>query len=556
MSKQYPKYDIPRRSIKDRIRSKRWNALVIEGLFVVVAVMMTIGILSPAPAVVKDTQDTTPQEIVVVENTTGVLSTAEIRSMAWDNLYNEDYHAAVAMYDVLIAEGEADANTYAGRGFAYGYLGEHALAVQDLTTSLEMNPNNLAALNNRCWSYSELGKLERAFNDCNALVNQDPNADYPYLNRGIINEQMGNMDNALADYSEWINRRGQQTMTHRNLDAVGTIDVPMSDGMVYFFPFDASTGQHITVTATSTQRDVDADPLLVIFDSNGQPLTANDDHGDWWDSYINFTAPSNGEYTIVMTHAGGSTDGQVQVALDVSDNVALGSDVAAYKADGYYALMSGDYEQALEAFGQALAINSHDAEALNWVGVTYRYMGDYTTSLDHINIAMRLDEDYTLPYLSRGLTYELMGNESASATDFYTYAIRNGSRNFYHTELFSSSEFELPMRDGWVYNIPFNATSGQVANIDVTTIAPGFVDPLIVILGPDNQPLAGNDDTHRSDFDAAIHGLHLPDDGQYTLVISHAEGGSNGTISVDLNLHNAETSFGRGCAERHGLHGR
>lgn len=563
MTKQYPEYDVPKRSVKDRILSQRWSALVIEGLLVLVAVVVTIGFLSPA-APVEDNRDAiiaeleatiAAQEAALANATvpTGVLSVSTVKTMAWANLSNEEYRSAVAMYNVLIAEGEADANTYAARGYAYSRLEEHALAVQDYTQALELNPELMSVYNNRCWAFSEIGEYDRALNDCNTLMSNVPTADYPYLNRGIVYEKMGNMDAALNDYMEWIDRRGQQVITNENLPWMGNVEVNMNDGYVYFFPFTASAGQDILVTATSVQRDVDADPLVIILDPQGQPLTANDDSGEWWDSYVNFTAPQTGEYTIVLTHAGGSTTGIIDVAFDFSGEITFGNDVAQYKSNGYRALMSNDYDVALDAFQDALNLNSQDAEAMNWMGVTYRYMGEYDTALNHISQAMALNPDYNLPYLSRGITHELMGNTEASAADYYEYTLLNRTRNFFHSELDGDSNFELPMREGWVYNIPFNAVAGQTVDIDVETIAPGFVDPLIMVLGPDNQPLVGDDDVARNDYNATIEDFRLPEDGQYTLIISHAEGGANGTINVALDVQDAvQQSYSFGCSEGHG----
>jgi tetratricopeptide (TPR) repeat protein len=553
MTKQYPEYDVPKRSIKDRIVSQRWSALVIEGLLVLVAVVVTIGFLSPV-APVEDNRDAiiaqleatiAAQEAALLNATvpSGVLSVSNIKTLAWDNMSNEEFRSAVAMYTVLIQEGEADATTYAARGYALSRLDEHALAAQDYTMSLELNSESLAVYNNRCWAFSEIGEFDRALSDCNYLMSQAPEADYPYLNRGIVYENMGNMEAALSDYMEWINRRGQQVMTNEDLPWMGNIEVPMNDGDVYLFPFTASAGQNIVISATSVQRDVDADPLVIIIDSNGQPLTANDDSGQWWDSYVNFQAPTTGEYTIVLTHAGGSTTGIVDVAFDFSGEITYGNDVAQYKSEGYRALMSGDYSAAMDSFRSALALNSQDAEAMNWLGVTYRYLGEYESAISHISQAIVLNNDYALPYLSRGITFELMGNADASASDFYHYTILNRTRNFYHTELAGDAQFELPMREGWVYNVPFTATAGQYVDINVETLAPGFVDPLIMVLGPDNQPLVGDDDTARNDYDATIDNFRVPADGQYTLVISHAEGGANGTINVDLDIKNPPMQY-------------
>ena len=547
MTKRYPEYDVPKQSIKDRVFSQRPSALVIEGLLVLVAIVVTIGFLSPA-APVEDNRDAViaeleavvaAQEAALAEATAsqGLLSTSFIKNLAWANLSNEEYRSAAAMYSILIAEGEADSSTYAARGLAYSQLDEHALAVQDYTTALELDPGDLGALNNRCWAYSEIGEYEQALADCNQLMEQASEADYPYLNRGIVHEKMGDMQAALQDYTQWIVRRGRQSMTHENLDWMGSIDVPMGDGYVYFFPFTASAGQDITVTATSIQRDVDADPLLVILGPNGRALTANDDTGEWWDSYVGFRAPASGQYAAVLTHAGGSTVGQVEVALDITGELTIGSDIARYKSSAFTSLMSGEYQTALDSFRYVLNLNGRDAEAMNWTGVTYRYMGDYDASLSHISMAMMLDGDYALPYLSRGITYEMMGESVASAADYYRYVLRNRRRSFQHSELEGDSRFELSMRDGWVYSIPFRATASQTLDIDVATVAPGFVDPLIILFGPDGQPLIGDDDVSRNVYDASIEGYELPADGQYTLVVSHAEGGANGTVSVSLDLH-------------------
>ena len=566
MKKQYPEYDIPRRSIKDRIVGQRPSALIIEGLLVLVAIIVTIGFLTPATPV-DDNRDqliaeleaiVAAQEAALAEAAgaleaasapSGLLSVPVVKNLAWSNLSNEEFRAAITLFTILIVEEEADASTYSARGYAYSMIDEHALAAQDYSIVLQLEPENLGALNNRCWAYSEIGEHDLALADCNQLMSLVPDADYPYLNRGIVFEKMGDMDNALDDYVEWTQRVKTSVVRNDNLAWNGSIDVPMTEGAVYFFPFTASAGQDVVVSAVSVQRDLDADPLVVIVDPDGKALTANDDTGEWWDSYVSFRAPETGEYAVVLTHAGGSTEGIIEVSLDVTGAITVGNDIAHYKSVAYRALMSEDYPTALENFANALNLHNQDAEAMNWMGVTYRYMGDYDSALNYISMAMRLDDSYNLPYLSRGITYEMMGDAEASATDYYRYALLNRTRGFYHSELQGDSRFQLPMREGWVYSIPFTATAGQTVDIDVDTVEPGFVDPLIVLIGPDNRPLIGDDDVSQNDYDATIDNFKLMDSGQYVLVVSHAEGGSNGNIGIDINLNDPAplTRSGYGC---------
>ena len=51
---------------------------------------------------------------------------------------------------------------------------------------------------------------------------------------------------------------------------------------------------------------------------------------------------------------GGSTEGLIEVSLDVSGEITLGNEIAAYKSSAYRALMSDDYATALANFRQAL----------------------------------------------------------------------------------------------------------------------------------------------------------------------------------------------------------
>ena len=557
MKKAYSEYDIPKRSIKDRVLSQRPSALIIEGLLVLVAVVVTIGFLTPATPV-KDNSDAVIAEleaIIAAQEAAlqqaaeaiaqaaeaasvpkGFLSASAAKNMAWSSLSNEEYRSAIALYDALVAEGEADIQTIFARGYAYSMIDEHALAAQDYSIVLQGNADDLASLNNRCWAYSEIGEFDRALADCNKLMSLVPDADYPYLNRGIVYEKLGDMGAAMKDYVEWIKRIKTNVIRNDNLAWEGSLEVPMSEGIVYVFPFTASADQEIVVSAISSQRDLDADPLVLILDPDGLPLTANDDTGEWWDSYVQFRAPVSGEYAVVLTHAGGSTEGRVEVSFDIAGMFTLGNDGARFKADAYRALMSGDYTVALENFRRALNINRHDAEAMNWMGVTYRYMGEYETSISHISTAMQLDQSYSLPYLSRGITYEEMGQPESSAADYYRYAMMNRNRTLFHAELEGESSFELPMREGWVYSVPFDAVRDQTLDIAVDTVEPGFVDPLIILIGPDGQALIGDDDISRSEYDSVISDYKIKKSGQYTLVVSHAEGGANGTLNIDIDV--------------------
>ncbi len=51
------------------------------------------------------------------------------------------------------------------------------------------------------------------------------------------------------------------------------------------------------------------------------------------------------------------------------------------------------------------------------------------------------------------------------------------------------------------------------------------------------KPLGFNDDASDETLDPVLSGIELREDGAYTLVLSHANGGSEGDIALSLELH-------------------
>jgi hypothetical protein len=92
------------------------------------------------------------------------------------------------------------------------------------------------------------------------------------------------------------------------------------------------------------------------------------------------------------------------------------------------------------------------------------------------------------------------------------------------------------MTAGRTYRLPFTAQAGQTATIQATSVNPGEVDPVVLVVGPDGTPLVFNDDASDETLDAVISEYELPTSGTYMLVVSHALGGSEGDIVIDLKI--------------------
>lgn len=76
-------------------------------------------------------------------------------------------------------------------------MGQYALAVEDYTRSLELNPSNIKTFNNRGYSYAKSGNYEAAIADYDQAIQLDPSNSHAYHNRGISFDKLGQVMSRL-----------------------------------------------------------------------------------------------------------------------------------------------------------------------------------------------------------------------------------------------------------------------------------------------------------------------------------------------------------------------
>jgi len=76
-------------------------------------------------------------------------------------------------------------------GNRHPQVGQYALAVEDYTRSLELNPSNIKTYNNRGYSYAKSGNYEAAIADYDQAIQLDPSNSHAYHNRGISFDKLG-----------------------------------------------------------------------------------------------------------------------------------------------------------------------------------------------------------------------------------------------------------------------------------------------------------------------------------------------------------------------------
>lgn len=150
----------------------------------------------------------------------------------------------------------------------------------------------------------------------------------PFLNRGVAYEQTGQAFRSMNDLWTYIQKNSTLTMTRLDFQPGQTLQVEMAQGRAYVFPFKASYGDVITISAFAEAGDI-VDPVVVLVDQYDRPVVSNDDiivNGQLqsMNAFIrDFPVPHDcmGEgaqtYKLVVHHAGGGSYGTVNVSVNV-----------------------------------------------------------------------------------------------------------------------------------------------------------------------------------------------------------------------------------------------
>jgi tetratricopeptide (TPR) repeat protein len=245
---------------------------------------------------------------------------------ALDNLFNAEYERALDdLTDALAIEQIDETNlayAYYNRGVVQTALADNEAALADFERAVELNPALGPA-------YFEIQLIQDAEGDSAAglatldrAIENAPDYASAWLSRAFAYEEAGDFAASSPDYWRWLELINLRDIDWTDRSTVGQpFIVEMEYGHLYRVPFTVTEGA--TVSAEARTLDIggsSVDTLLVILDSDGTPLIANDDGGENFNSAIaGFALPGAGTYTLAVGHAGAGSSGPVEV------NIKLGT---------------------------------------------------------------------------------------------------------------------------------------------------------------------------------------------------------------------------------------
>ncbi|MBI1277786.1 MAG: tetratricopeptide repeat protein [Anaerolineaceae bacterium] len=266
-----------------------------------------------------------------------------------------DFAAALGDYSAALRLSPDDANAYYGRGIIYFVQSEYEKSHKDMTqlasiapdepttyyflglldnqlkkyedavkqfdTYIKLVPNNPDAFAGRANAYVQQKQYKQALSDLNQAIQLKSDDPTLYLQRGLVQQKLGDEQASADDYLTWIkiNINVEDQKTNLRLRPGESQVVSMGKGQVYIFDFEGQAGQTISLS-TSTQKDQPIDSLLILADNQLNPLTADDDSGGDMNAAItNYVLPKDGSYAVILSHAGGNTDGNVRLLMTVGN---------------------------------------------------------------------------------------------------------------------------------------------------------------------------------------------------------------------------------------------
>ncbi len=190
-------------------------------------------------------------------------------------------------------------------------------AIKHFDTFIKTVTDDYRAYAGRADAYIQTEQFQQALPDLNQALEIEPRAASLYLQRGMIQNELGDQPAAASDYLQWVQAILSDQNTDLTLRPGESQVVSMAPGRAYVMSFEGTAGEKVTLT-TATPTDQQIDSLLILTDSELTPLVADDDGGENYNSVISdYVLPSDGIYAVILSHAGGNSQGSVRLLLTV-----------------------------------------------------------------------------------------------------------------------------------------------------------------------------------------------------------------------------------------------
>lgn len=132
-------------------------------------------------------------------------------------LQDKNYKTALELNKEFVQLGGLNSDDYVNSGLIKSQLGFYQESLIDLQKSLDLNPDNKYALNNRGYTYNLMHQYDKAILDLDMSIALDPKFSYSFNNRGLAKMELGLLDEGLNDIEKSLDLDDENSYAYRNL---------------------------------------------------------------------------------------------------------------------------------------------------------------------------------------------------------------------------------------------------------------------------------------------------------------------------------------------------
>ncbi|NJO46276.1 MAG: tetratricopeptide repeat protein [Oscillatoriales cyanobacterium RM2_1_1] len=323
------------------------------------------------------------------------------------------------------------------RGNAYYDLGNYDQAITDYTQTIQLNPDGADAYLNRGLILQDQGDLAGAIADYTRVIQLQPQDADAYYQRGLAHLAQGQYQAAIADHTEVIRLQPQEPSAYR---ARGTARIQageLQQGMADYTKAiqlkpDNAAAYYDRGRARFHLGDYsgalgDYDRVIKLEPNNGEA------YGNRCSTQINLfehqAAVADCTKAIELAPNPVAYNNRCvaylnlkqadQAVADCSKAIELaGNDEKAYGNRGLAYSQLGQSDRAISDYTKATELNPNDAEAYSNRAAAYGTLENYNQAINDYIQAIRLKPDYAVAYAGRGNIRVKLGDKAGAISDF------------------------------------------------------------------------------------------------------------------------------------------
>ena len=135
-------------------------------------------------------------------------------------LHCKDFNGGKEFYQMMLKvdnRPSADSNIFFNIALIESFSGNHQLAMDFYSKSIELDGKNTNSVSNRGYTHSLLGQYNEAINDFNTVIEIEPESSYAFANIGYAKIKLGLREEGLADINKAISLENPNSYAYRNL---------------------------------------------------------------------------------------------------------------------------------------------------------------------------------------------------------------------------------------------------------------------------------------------------------------------------------------------------